>query len=68
MNKTTIISLIIAAISLMTAHNGAAAPVSITASLDSAYILMGKQTALKLDIVQDRGVQGTFIKIGRAHV
>ncbi len=45
----------------MTAHNGAAAPVSITASLDSAYILMGKQTALKLDIVQDRGVQGTFI-------
>lgn len=61
MNKTTIISLIIAAISLMTAHNGAAAPVSITASLDSAYILMGKQTALKLDIVQDRGVQGTFI-------
>ncbi|MDE6190606.1 MAG: cell wall anchor protein [Muribaculum sp.] len=61
MNKTTIISLIIAAISLMTAHNGAAAPVSITASLDSAYILMGKQTALKLDIVQDRGVQGAFI-------
>ena len=45
----------------MTAHNGAAAPVSITASLDSAYILMGKQTALKLDIVQDRGVQGAFI-------
>lgn len=45
----------------MTAHNGAAAPVSITASLDSAYILMGKQTALKLDIVQDRGVQGVFI-------
>lgn len=61
MSKTTIISLIIAAISLMTAHNGAAAPVSITASLDSAYILMGKQTALKLEIVQDRGTQGAFL-------
>lgn len=61
MSKTTIISLIIAAISLMTAHNGAAAPVSITASLDSAYILMGKQTALRLEIVQDRGTQGAFL-------
>lgn len=39
----------------------AAAPVTIKAHLDSAYILMGKQTAINIDIVQDKGVTGHFI-------
>lgn len=41
-------------------HIGAA-PVTIKATLDSAYILMGKQTALNIDIVQDKGTVGHFI-------
>ena len=61
MSKTTIISLLIAVVSLTGAHQAKAAPVSIKASLDSAYILMGKQTTLRLEIVQDRGVQGAFL-------
>ena len=31
----------------------AAGPVTVKASLDSAYIIMGKQTALKDKVVQD---------------
>lgn len=38
-----------------------AAPITIKASLDSAYILMGKQTVLNINIVQDKGVTGHFI-------
>lgn len=34
---------------------------SIKATLDSAYILMGKQTTLHLEILQDHGVIGTLI-------
>ena len=35
--------------------------ISITASLDSAYILMGKQTTLHLEIIQGQDVVGTLI-------
>lgn len=42
----------------------AAGPVQLKTSLDSAYILMGKQTTLHVDIVQDRGVQGHFLNVG----
>lgn len=41
-----------------------AGPVQIKTALDSAYILMGKQTALHINIVQDRGVQGHFLNVG----
>lgn len=36
-------------------------PVSIKASLDSAYILMGKQTLLKVDVVEDDDIDGHFL-------
>lgn len=61
MSKSIIISLIIAIAGLAMSDRAAAAPVSVKASLDSAYILMGKQTVLNLEIVQDRGTQGAFI-------
>ncbi|MDE6114570.1 MAG: cell wall anchor protein [Muribaculum sp.] len=61
MSKSIIISLIIAIAGLAVSDRAAAAPVSVKASLDSAYILMGKQTVLNLEIVQDRGTQGAFI-------
>lgn len=61
MSKSIIISLIIAISGLAVSDRAAAAPVSVKASLDSAYILMGKQTVLNLEIVQDRGTQGAFI-------
>lgn len=61
MSKSIIISLIIAIAGLAVSDRAVAAPVSIKASLDSAYILMGKQTVLNLEIVQDRGTQGAFI-------
>lgn len=38
-----------------------AAPVQVTASLDSAYILMGKQTALHTSVVQDAATQGAWL-------
>lgn len=38
--------------------------VSVKASLDSTLLLMGKQTALHLQIVQDKGVSGYFIGTG----
>ncbi|MBQ7691486.1 MAG: cell wall anchor protein [Muribaculaceae bacterium] len=36
------------------------APVTITAKLDSATLLMGKTTALHIEVVQDKGVRGEF--------
>lgn len=54
-----IISLL-SALFIACGHIGAA-PVTIKATLDSAYILMGKQTALNIDIVQDKGTVGHFI-------
>lgn len=56
-----ILTCIIIALAALTAATAAAAPVSVEASLDSAYIIMGKQTTLKVDIVQDKGVQGMFV-------
>lgn len=61
MSRITIISLLLAIVGIIGTQSAQSAPVSIKASLDSAYILMGKQTSLKLEIVQDRGIQGTFI-------
>ncbi len=61
MTGNKIISLLLVAMSLFAAGSATASPVSITASLDSAYILMGKQTTLRLEIVQDRGVQGALV-------
>lgn len=37
-----------------------AAPVTITAKLDSVNLLMGKTTALHIEVVQDKGVRGMF--------
>ena len=37
-----------------------AAPVSITAKLDSAILLMGKTTALHIEVVQEKGANGLF--------
>ena len=37
-----------------------AAPVTVSAKLDSAFLLMGKTTALHLEVVQDKGVRGFF--------
>ncbi len=49
-------------VAMMASWLGAgAAPVTIKASLDSAYILMGKTTAITVEIVQDRGIQGMFL-------
>ncbi len=45
---------------LATMLAAAAAPVTITAKLDSATLLMGKTTPLHIEVVQDRGVNGIF--------
>lgn len=37
-----------------------AAPLSVTARLDSVNLLMGKMTDLHLEVVQDEGVKGSF--------
>ena len=42
----------------------AAGPVQLKASLDSAYLLMGKQTTLHIDLVQDNGTLGHFLNVG----
>jgi len=39
-------------------------PVTVKTSLDSAYIIMGKQTTLKVNVVQDKGTQGYFANVG----
>lgn len=46
---------------LLPAAANAAGPVTVKASLDSAYLLMGKQTLLKVNVVQDAGSTGHFI-------
>lgn len=40
--------------------SGFAAPVTVKASLDSVQIMMGRMTTLRLQVVQDEGVKGTF--------
>ena len=42
----------------------AAGPVKVTTTLDSAYIIMGKQTAMNVEIVQDKGTKGRFLNVG----
>lgn len=61
MIKPCLIRLFVALISLVPVAVTAAGPMKITASLDSAYILMGKQTTLHLELVQDKGMQGAFL-------
>ncbi|THG54516.1 DUF4381 family protein [Muribaculum caecicola] len=41
-----------------------AGPVKVTTSIDSAYIIMGKQTAMNVSIVQDKGAHGRFLNMG----
>lgn len=60
MIRKIIIALFMAAL-LPTSFRCEASPTTVKASLDSAYILMGKQTSLKVNIVQDHGLQGLFI-------
>nr|WP_303633442.1 hypothetical protein [uncultured Muribaculum sp.] len=55
------IHLLLTALLLSCATAHAAAPVSVKASLDSTYLIMGKQTLLKVNLVQDKGTQGYFI-------
>ena len=54
MKRLSIILLAMVALSAM------AAPVTITAKLDSAILLMGKTTALHLEVVQDKNLHGVF--------
>lgn len=42
----------------------AAGPIQLKASLDSTSLLMGKQTTLYINLVQDRGQQGHFLNVG----
>lgn len=46
---------------IATAVAAYAAPVQVSASLDSAYILMGKQTALHTSVVQDASATGRWL-------
>ncbi len=55
MKRITIICL-----ALVAMLGALAAPVTISARLDSATLLMGKTTALHIEVVQDRGVNGQF--------
>ena len=55
MKRTAIIWLALTAM-----LTSAAAPVSITAKLDSAILLMGKTTALHIEVVQEKNVNGLF--------
>lgn len=54
--KTVIISLFL--FFLIVPNKVAAGPISIKAKLDSASLLMGKQTGLHIEIVQDKGASG----------
>ncbi len=51
----------VAAVLLLPLAMSAKGPVSVKASLASAYILMGKQTLLKVDVVEDDDIDGHFI-------
>lgn len=56
-----LLSLIMLTLSLSASAIG---PVTVKTSLDSAYIIMGKQTTLKVNVVQDKGTQGYFANVG----
>jgi hypothetical protein len=57
-------AMLIIAVTSVAATAFAAGQVQITTSLDSAYLLMGKQTTLHIDIVQNQGAQGRFVNVG----
>lgn len=56
-NKIFLISILIAVFMVTTAH---AAEVRVRAKMDSTTLLMGKFTAIKLEIEQDKGAKGKF--------
>lgn len=56
-----ILMMLTAAVPAATAAPG---NVQVKATLDSAYILMGKQTTLHVEIVQPRGTVGRFLNVG----
>ncbi len=63
--KHTVKSFAAAAVLALTAIPvQAAGPVKVTTTLDSAYIIMGKQTAMNVEIVQDKGTVGRFLNVG----
>ncbi len=64
MSKKAIIALFMAIMATCVFRAGAA-PVTVKAALDSAYILMGKQTSLKVNIIQDKGIQGSLVNNNR---
>lgn len=58
-----ITAILIFAITLPAISAGAATH-SLSATLDSAYLLMGKQTALHLEIIEDKGAAGQLLVNG----
>ena len=64
-HKHTVKSIAAAAVLSLSALSAqAAGPVKVTTSLDSTYIIMGKQTAMTVEIVQDKGTVGRFLNVG----
>lgn len=61
--KLNLLNKIIAGCAIISAGavSADAVPVQVTASLDSAYILMGKQTAIHTSVVQDASVHGKWL-------
>lgn len=55
-----IIASLIAVLSAIIPATATAAPISVNAKLDSAQILMGKMTLLRLEVVQNKNVKGEF--------
>lgn len=53
--------ILLSAICLSVSFGATAAPVTVKASLDSAYILMGKQTLLHLEVVKDASTPGQIV-------
>lgn len=53
--------ILLSAICLSVFFGATAAPVTVKASLDSAYILMGKQTLLHLEVVKDASTPGQIV-------
>lgn len=64
MSRRTLHILYIAIAVLAFTTRAYASPTQLTVTLDSAYILMGKQTPLHINLVQDADVQGYFINQG----
>lgn len=58
--RSKLISIIIIVSGLLSAIQAWGAPLSVTAKLDSVNLLMGNMTDLRLEVVQDEGVKGSF--------